>query len=199
VAEPQLDRQDLIARLSAVFREHGYAGASLAAIGAATGLGKGSLYHAFPGGKAEMAEAVLAEIHAWFESQIFAPLETRPPGEAVPAMLAAARGYFEDGGRICLVGAFALSATRDRFAEAVSGYFDRWQNALAACLQRGGLTSRHAESLAAETLAAIQGSLVLARARQDSRFFTAALERQAGRLHAVLSARDGGSAGAQQG
>ncbi|WP_164094666.1 TetR family transcriptional regulator, partial [Serratia marcescens] len=52
-------RAALIPILGEVFREHGYEGASLAVIGARTGLGKGSLYHAFPGGKEEMASAVL--------------------------------------------------------------------------------------------------------------------------------------------
>ena len=51
---------------------------STPAITAGTGLGKGSLYHLFPGGKAEMAAAVLAEIDAWFEAAVFAPLRDRP-------------------------------------------------------------------------------------------------------------------------
>ncbi|TGQ06111.1 helix-turn-helix domain-containing protein, partial [Mesorhizobium sp. M00.F.Ca.ET.217.01.1.1] len=51
------ERADLPSIIGEVFREHGYEGASLALIGAATGLGKGSLYHFFPGGKEEMARA----------------------------------------------------------------------------------------------------------------------------------------------
>ena len=51
------ERRDAIAAVAEVFREHGYAGSSLATITQQTGLVKGSLYHFFPNGKQEMAEA----------------------------------------------------------------------------------------------------------------------------------------------
>lgn len=54
-----MSREELVALLAEVFRRHGYDGASMAEISAATGLGRSSLYHWFPGGKDEMAAAVL--------------------------------------------------------------------------------------------------------------------------------------------
>ena len=48
------ERADTLPALAEVFREYGYEGTSLARITKATGLGKGSLYHFFPGGKAEI-------------------------------------------------------------------------------------------------------------------------------------------------
>ena len=77
-----VERRQLLRALGEVFRAHGYEGASLTLITEATGLGKGSLYHLFPGGKAQMAAEVLAEIDGWFELNIFAPLReasTIPP------------------------------------------------------------------------------------------------------------------------
>jgi AcrR family transcriptional regulator len=165
-----LSRDDLIARLGDVFREHGFEGASLSAITAATGLGKGSLYNHFPGGKDEMATAVLAHVDAWFEHEVYAPLrEAEDPRAALAAMFAAVDTYFRGGGRICLVGAFALDATRDRFAAAVQGYFVRWIAALAACLRRGG--AKHAKAQAETVVAGIQGALVLSRALNDTAAF----------------------------
>ncbi|MEM8810542.1 MAG: TetR/AcrR family transcriptional regulator, partial [Cyanobacteria bacterium P01_G01_bin.38] len=38
-----------IAKLTPVFRRYGYEGASLSMLSKATGLGKASLYHHFPG------------------------------------------------------------------------------------------------------------------------------------------------------
>jgi TetR/AcrR family transcriptional repressor of lmrAB and yxaGH operons len=61
-------RPDIIPALAEVFREHGYEGASLALLGDATGLGKGSLYHFFPNGKEEMAAAVLDAIDGGSET-----------------------------------------------------------------------------------------------------------------------------------
>ena len=54
-----ITREEAVARLGDVFREHGFEGTSLSVITAATGLGKGSLYNYFPGGKDEMAAAAL--------------------------------------------------------------------------------------------------------------------------------------------
>ncbi len=45
------ERSDVTQILAEIFREHGYAGASLSEITNRTGLGKGSLYHFFPSGK----------------------------------------------------------------------------------------------------------------------------------------------------
>jgi AcrR family transcriptional regulator len=179
------ERADVLPALGELFREHGYDGASLSLITARTGLGKGSLYHFFPGGKAEMAEAVLAEIARWFEGHVFAPLRAEPdPRRAVAAMLGAVDEYFRSGRRVCLVGALALGDARDRFAAPIAGYFTEWRRALAAALERGGRSAADADSLAEEAVGAIQGALVLARADGDPAAFGRALERLGARLGA---------------
>ncbi len=176
-------RQDAIRRLGEVFRQHGYEGASLAGITAGTGLGKGSLYNFFPGGKEEMAAAVLADIDGWFTDAIFRPLRQDPdPAAAVAAMIDGVAAYFDGGGRVCLVGVFALGEVRDRFADRVQGYFAEWTNALAAALARGGRPPAAARDLAEDAVLAIQGALVLARAVDDRMVFTRALDRLRGRL-----------------
>ncbi|MET0616193.1 MAG: helix-turn-helix domain-containing protein, partial [Luteibacter sp.] len=68
------ERVDVIPLIAETFRELGYDGATMSRITKRTGLGKGSLYHFFPGGKEDMAAAVLADIDAWFEENIFVPL-----------------------------------------------------------------------------------------------------------------------------
>lgn len=71
-----------------MFREHGFEGASVAILSQATGLGKGSIYNFFPGGKQEMMDAVLAEIDGWFCATIFVPLEQRcDPATAIRSII----------------------------------------------------------------------------------------------------------------
>lgn len=182
---PVAARADIVPALAEVFREHGFEGASLTLIGERTGLGKGSLYHFFPGGKEEMAAAVLAEIGAWFAARVFAPLRGEgDPRRAVETMLDAVADYFRSGRRVCLVGAFALGDARDRFAAPVRAYFADWTDALAAALARGGRDAGEAAALAEEAVAAIQGALVLSRALDDPAAFTRALGRVRGRLAA---------------
>lgn len=169
------ERADLLPVLGECFREHGYEGASLARIGAATGLGKGSLYHFFPGGKEEMAAAVLAEIDAWFDAEVFAPLRDWDTAAGIESMFGSCAAYFQSGRRVCLVGAFALSDTRDRFAAAVRAYFVRWIDALAAALSRNGQAEDEARRRAEAAVAGIQGAIVLARALDEPAVFDRAI------------------------
>lgn len=177
------ERADILPALSEVFREYGFEGASLAVIGERTGLGKGSLYHFFPGGKEEMAAAVLAEIDGWFATHIFKPLrEDADAARAIAQMFDAVERYFESGRRICLVGALALNDARDRFAPRIRGYFAAWTDALEGALIRAGHGHKKARGRAEEAVAAIQGGLVLARAMNDSALFQRVLTRLKRRL-----------------
>lgn len=193
MAKTVTERADILPALGEVFREHGFEGASLAQITARTGLGKGSLYHFFPGGKEEMAQAVLAEIDGWFEAQVFAPLgaaAAAPAGAdaraaaqaAVRDMLARVDAYFRSGRRVCLVGVFALGEVRDRFSGQVAEYFARWRDALGAALVRTGLAAPAAADRAEDAVLAIQGALVLGRALNDPTVFTRSLARLEARL-----------------
>jgi AcrR family transcriptional regulator len=177
------ERADVLPALGELFREHGYEGASLALIGAATGLGKGSLYHFFPGGKEEMAAAVLDHVDDWFEHNLFKSLrEDRDAKLAIRAMFRQVDSYFRSGQRVCLVGAFALGGVRDRFANRINAYFAVWIDDLAAALRRLGRSPREARAHAEETVATIQGALVGARALDDPAFFRRALRRAEHRL-----------------
>ena len=178
-------RAAVLPQLGEVFRAHGYEGASLSLITAATGLGKGSLYHLFPGGKEQMAKEVLTEIDQWFEREVFAPLRDGDDAAGgIARMFKATDAYFRSGRRVCLVGVFALGAARDEFADAVHGYFERWRAALASALRRAGHARGEAAEMAEDVLAGIQGALVLARAADDPKVFSRALKRLSRRVAA---------------
>lgn len=171
-------RSDIIPILGEVFREYGYSGTSLSEITKRTGLGKSSLYHFFPSGKAEMAEAVLNDIDAWFQQNVFIPLhEPKITAESINAMFKAVDCYFQSGNRICLVGAIALNNTRDQFIQKVSAYFKDWIDALALALNRVGYSRSQARIIAEEVVVGIQGALVLARSLNDPKAFTRTLNR----------------------
>ena len=186
MARTSAERSDVVMQLAEVFRTYGYEGASLSRITEGTGLGKGSIYHFFPGGKDEMAEAVLAEIDGWFREQVFQPLracdQLEQVGPGLDRMFEAVGRYFQSGRKVCLVGVFALGQERDRFAQRVHGYFDEWVAALAAALQRGGKDGATARALAEDVVGGIQGALVLARAADRPEVFMQTLARLRERL-----------------
>lgn len=170
------ERQDIVAALAEVFREHGYERATLALISKATGLGKGSLYHFFPGGKDEMMVAVLTDIDQWFEENVFAQLRSREdPADTISAMFEAVIDYFRSGRRVCLVGALALGQPRDRFAAAINDYFARWIEALEHGLRCQRHVGEDARIRAEEVVLGIQGAIVLSRAIDDPTVFERAM------------------------
>jgi AcrR family transcriptional regulator len=183
MAKTEDARGDILASLAEVFRAHGYEGATLALISEATGLGKGSLYNFFPGGKEQMAAEVLASIERWFVDNIYTPLRTSPdPAKGIAEMYAATDDYFRSGQRVCLVGVVALGASRDIFGAKVKTYFVGWVEALATALRRLGDDKGAARRKAEHAVLEIQGALVIARALGDPRVFSRALAESEKRL-----------------
>jgi len=64
------EKAEIVGRLFIVFQDKGYEGASLADLSQATGLGKSSLYHHFPRGKEQMAEAVLEQGKTFIQTAV---------------------------------------------------------------------------------------------------------------------------------
>ncbi|MEN8712259.1 MAG: TetR/AcrR family transcriptional regulator [Arenicellales bacterium] len=185
------EKSDVIPLLGEIFRERGFSGTSLSEISRRTGLGKSSLYHFFPYGKQEMAEAVLEEVAAWFETNVFKSLRTgKEPEVSIDKMFREVDNYFYSGRRICLVGIFALDDTRDIFATRINAYFSSWTKALIVALKHSGLSAKDARGFAEDIVAGIQGALVLARSQDNPRVFTRTLKRLQFRLQETFRSRE---------
>lgn len=175
-------RAEVVPQVAEVFRAHGFAGASLSQITEATGLGKGSLYNFFPGGKDEMAEAVLDDVERWFQHEIFAPLSSAQPlQERISSMFTNVIDYFASGHRICLVGVFALGVERDKFEDHIRRFFVDWIDALGLALKKSG-NAEHPRELAEEVVSSIQGALILVRGLNDPSRFVSIIRRLEDRL-----------------
>ena len=82
------DEHDVIERAQRVFWQRGYGAASTEELLAAMGIGKGSFYLAFPGGKRELFEKTVQQFH----QDSFRPLEQRVAASAQP--LEVVKDYF---------------------------------------------------------------------------------------------------------
>src|ERR1700749_1985402 len=76
------EKAEIVGRLFVVFQDRGYEGASLADLSQATGLGKSSLYHHFPRGKEQMAEAVLEQGRTFIQTAVADVARSRQPLKA---------------------------------------------------------------------------------------------------------------------
>ena len=173
----KIDEGRLLDRLTDVFRLHGYEGASLSRIAKATGLQRASLYHRFPAGKEEMAEAVLKRADEWFETHVLAPLNgPGQPSERIRAMAKRLNEFYGGGRHSCLLDTLSLGDEHKAFHKHVERSFTTWLGALARVARDSGLSPATARRRAEEALVRIQGALVLARATGETKPFARVLK-----------------------
>jgi AcrR family transcriptional regulator len=173
---PLLTRDELLDRLHDTFRRYGYEGASMSRIAAATGLGKASLYHHFPGGKEQMAEAVLASRRRWYEDKLFRPLESvHPPRQRLLNMLTSLDEVYAQGDKASLPALLSLTVERDMFAEAIADFFQRWLDCMTQLMIDAGLARDIATRRAHDAVQRIQGALLMSRAFGESKPFAGLL------------------------
>lgn len=171
-------REAFIAATGRLLRRQGYDATGVNEIVAESGAPKGSLYFHFPGGKEELALAAMLREGGKLRIAIASILDSSDDcGEALGSLVdALAHGLessrFQDG---CPIATVTLeAATRSRAVhEAAAAVFDSWIEALEERLLVGGLDAGTARRRAVLALAAIEGALILARARQDLEPLTA--------------------------
>lgn len=168
----------LIARMLRVFRANGYDGTSLSLLSKETGLANAALYHRYPGGKREMAEAVLADLRAWTLSHVLTPLrEPGEPAEVLRATCAALDELYNSGHEPCLIGLFASGESLKQFGESLATSLSDLIAAIADVLARAGLPEQVARERAEDSVIRIQGSLVVSRVLGSTEPFTRILDR----------------------
>jgi TetR/AcrR family transcriptional regulator, lmrAB and yxaGH operons repressor len=162
-------KQTYIPTLLKLFRQFGYEGVTLAKISQATGLGKASLYHHFPGGKAEMAAVALAEVDLWLETMILPILESQvKPIAAFELMCQEVNLFFNDGKNDCLWAVLLLEqSSQDLFKSQINRAFSRWIESIANVLIAAGVNEIAARQRGEDAIIAIQGALILCHGLKD--------------------------------
>jgi AcrR family transcriptional regulator len=160
-----IDDPELLQRLSGVFRDVGYNGASLAALSEATGLKKASLYHRFPDGKEQMAREVLASAERWLTEHVLTPLTTSaPPEKRIRGMIGKLNEFYSGGRQSCLLNMLSSAQIRQGpFTKFIKKTFKAWIETLAVVLVDAGFDADTARMRSERAVALLQGSLVLSR------------------------------------
>ncbi|MBW4634188.1 MAG: TetR/AcrR family transcriptional regulator [Iphinoe sp. HA4291-MV1] len=173
-----MSREEVIAQLTKMFRQYGYEGTTLARLSEATGLGKASLYHHFPKGKEEMAQAVLESMSDRVEASILASLRgCGEPLERIRVMTTNVDKLYSSGKQSCLLAVLALSEAKDLFHNEIQNALNLWINTLAQVLVEAGIEHSQAQQRAEDAILKIQGSLILARSLDNTAPFKRVLDR----------------------
>jgi TetR/AcrR family transcriptional regulator, lmrAB and yxaGH operons repressor len=162
---------ELFDRLALVFRVAGFEGASLGALAEGAGLQRASLYHRFPGGKVQMAEAVMGRVKDLF-TQALEPMRSDP--DVAVGIAESARRISEiyaDGDLPCVLDTLTLSGAPEGIRASAAEVTAGWIDAMAAAAERGGAAADEARLAAEDAFVRIEGSLVLARLHGDPTAF----------------------------
>ncbi len=166
-----MSKQTYLPTLLQLFRQFGYEGVTLSKIAQATGLGKASLYHHFPGGKAQMAEAALTEVDRWLETRILpilASSDRQMPFDKFTDMCMEVNQFFNGGQNSCLWAVLVMErSSDDLFHTQIRGAFLRWIEAIASVLIAAGLDENLANQRGEDAIVAIQGALILCHGLRD--------------------------------
>ena len=166
-------RQRLLTAAAELFRRQGYAATGIKAILAAAGAPYGSLYHFFPGGKAELGRAVIDEGGLAYRALV----EAFYGGDADP--VEATRQFFDGGAELlestgfadaCPIATIAgeIADTHEPMRLAAAAAFASWMSTFAAHLVAHGADPDHAEAAAVELFCLVEGAFLLGRTTRSA-------------------------------
>ena len=150
-----------------LLRQRGYTGTGFREVIAVTGAPRGSIYHHFPGGKAQLAGEAVDYVGALASESI----ADDDPIAALRAFVDLWRAGFERSGYRagCPIAAVAVESHDEdpQLLDSAAAAFRRWREAFSNGLRTRGLPADRADRLAALVVAAVEGAIVLSRAERD--------------------------------
>jgi AcrR family transcriptional regulator len=164
-------RQKMIESAALLIRERGVHATSFTDVLQHSGAPRGSIYHHFPHGKTELAEAATRWAGEFILDSTTDALASHDPLAAIDSLArwwnqVLTRSDYQAG---CVIAAAALEGDREpAVRDAAAHAFDQWEQALTRALAASGLSRTRARSLSELTIAGFEGAVILARARQTT-------------------------------
>jgi TetR/AcrR family transcriptional repressor of lmrAB and yxaGH operons len=173
VAPPGKTRKRLVTSTIQLLRRQGAHGTGLQEVLAHSGAPRGSLYFHFPGGKEELVREAIQEAAEVVDRWLKQSLDKGPSAAAaVEAFILrygehVAKAGFAEG---CPIAGVALDVgpEDERLRTVCDWALTGWVTMVAERLRADGWNPEEAESLALTSLSALEGGLILSRARRSS-------------------------------
>lgn len=162
-------REKMVRTAAVLLREHGVAGTTIDRVLAVSGAPRGSVYHHFPGGRAQLlSEAVEFATDSIIE--LAGAAGEGGPAVALDAFVALWREQLvaSDYRAGCPVLAVVVDSdpALPELTEQAGEAFGRWQSVLARMLGERGMTATSADRLALQSLCILEGAVAVSRARR---------------------------------
>lgn len=168
----KVDKEQIIKDSLKIFKQQGYHKTSMADIGRACGLLKGSIYHYFKG-KEDLMEAVIDYLTSYYEHKVFSIKDEQNLSgkEKLDFLLNKSEDIFlkEKGG--CLMASIGLETVNvvPLFTKKIQAFFSSWVD----CMQ-SVFMEKHGETMAKEyaetAVAQIEGAVMLVQLFQNDQY-----------------------------
>lgn len=171
--QPARTRAQIVEQLLDLFFVHGYNATTLSLISMHTGLGRASLYHHFPGGKEEMARAVLACADAWGERFVCQIMEDdqRDPEDRLRTALDNMDKVHHSPAQLPPSTALVVGEGAARYRDHIQGYYASVIGMITDLLQQLGIPPAVARRRAWEYQILWEGALACSRVMNDMTVF----------------------------
>jgi AcrR family transcriptional regulator/GNAT superfamily N-acetyltransferase len=154
-----------------LFRRHGYSGTGFREVVNHSSSPRGSIYHHFPGGKAQLGVEAVTLARDFVGLALEEALRGRGPVEGFAAFLAWWIEFLEaddfEAGCPVLAVAVESQLKAPQLLAAAASAFEGWEATLARALREAGVDPRPAGELATLCVAAVEGAMVMCRATHD--------------------------------
>jgi TetR/AcrR family transcriptional repressor of nem operon len=174
----KVTKADLIKEALKLFRSQGYHKTTMADIGNACGLLKGSIYHYFVS-KEDLMKAVLEFLRNYYKEKVFSIAydNTMNAGQKMQILTEKSAEVFINGDGACLMANIAME-TNDvvpEFRQPIKGFFDDWIQALFE-IYKAHYSEKAALIFARESVCAIEGAAMMMRIYNDREYLVKAHE-----------------------
>lgn len=174
-----------------LFRKYGYNGTGLKQIVADANAPFGSVYHFFPGGKAQLGEEVVRRSGRMYQELVLGVWEAAPdPLRGVRDVFAGAADVLEATDYLdpCPIAVVALevASSNEPLRRATADVFDAWTRAVSERLVDAGVAADEARRLALALIELLEGAFILARAARSTEAVRAAGDAAVALVAAVL-------------
>ena len=165
-------REAILSAAVRLFRQKGYAATGLAEILEVSGAPKGSLYHYFPGGKADIGEKAVARASETVAATLRdLAASSASPGDLIASYAGLLSGWLEQSG---FRDGSPLTTTiletvpeHEPIRAAALAAFDSWAGIIAASAQASGIPPERAKSLASVAIMLIEGGMIHCRVQRS--------------------------------
>ncbi|MFD4503496.1 TetR/AcrR family transcriptional regulator [Streptomyces sp. NPDC058457] len=162
-------REAMIKAAWLLIAERGLEGMSTREVLARTGAPRGSVYHHFPRGRAELIELAIDHSRQWMQDQIDA-IRARTPQDVVTGYIDIWRRVVEgtDFRSGCAMAGVTTGGHDPAILDRAEAAFNATADALAVRFEQVGLAPAEAAQRATLLVIAAEGAVILSRARRNS-------------------------------